>query len=180
MASVRNSKLKRKASTRHAPALARKVMDLASLRQVVEKEKRSGKRIIFANGCFDVLHVGHVRYLQGAKGLGDILIVGLNSDESVRRLKGRGRPVLDQRARAILLSGLACVDYIVIFEDDTVDRLLVELKPHFHCKGGDYTPESVPEKETVKNYGGSTSITGGAKVQSTRWLFEEIKRRHRG
>lgn len=155
-----------------------KLLDLAELKPIVEREKSRGKRIIFANGCFDVLHVGHVRYLNGARELGDLLIVGLNSDASVERLKGRGRPILDQQARAILLSALACVDYIVIFDDDTVDRLLIELKPHFHCKGGDYTAESVPEKETVRNYGGSTSITGGAKVQSTRWLFEEIKRRH--
>ncbi|HSP05927.1 MAG TPA: adenylyltransferase/cytidyltransferase family protein [Acidobacteriota bacterium] len=157
-----------------------KILELSQLKLIVEHEKTAGKRIVFANGCFDVLHVGHVRYLKGARALGDILIVGLNSDASVRRLKGQGRPILDQKARAVLVSALACVDYVVIFEDDTVDRLLVELKPHFHCKGGDYTVESVPEKETVEEYGGSTSITGGAKVQSTRWLFEEIKRRYRG
>lgn len=157
-----------------------KVLALDELKPIVEREKSRGKKIIFANGCFDVLHVGHIRYLKGARDLGDILVVGLNSDASARRLKGKGRPILDEQARAALLSALACVDYVVIFEDDTVDRLLIELKPHFHCKGGDYTVESVPEKETVKNYGGSTSITGGAKVQSTRWLFEEIKRRYGG
>lgn len=157
-----------------------KILELSQLKLIVEHEKTAGKTIVFANGCFDVLHVGHVRYLKGARALGDVLIVGLNSDASVRRLKGQGRPILDQKARAVLVSALACVDYVVIFEDDTVDRLLVELKPHFHCKGGDYTVESVPEKETVEEYGGSTSITGGAKVQSTRWLFEEIKRRYRG
>ncbi|HET6267042.1 MAG TPA: adenylyltransferase/cytidyltransferase family protein [Acidobacteriota bacterium] len=140
-------------------------------------EKKRGARIVFANGCFDVLHVGHVRYLQQAKALGNYLIVGLNSDSSVLRLKGPGRPVLDQDARAVLLAALECVDAVVIFQDDTVDRLLIELEPHYHCKGSDYTPESVPEKETVKQYGGSTSITGGEKVQSTRWLFEEIKRK---
>jgi rfaE bifunctional protein nucleotidyltransferase chain/domain len=118
--------------------------------------------------------------LQGAREQGDFLIVGLNSDSSVRRLKGEGRPVLDQETRATLLAALECVDAVVIFEDDTVNRLLVELKPHLHCKGGDYTPETVPEKETVKQYGGATSITGGGKVQSTRWLFEEIRRRYSG
>ena len=155
-----------------------KVKTLLELRSVVAQHKEHGKRVVFANGCFDVLHVGHVRYLQQARSLGNYLVVGLNSDDSVCRLKGEKRPVLDQAARASLLSALQCVDAIVIFEDDTVDRILIELKPHFHCKGSDYTPESVPEKETVKNYGGSTSITGGEKVQSTRWLFEEIKRRH--
>jgi rfaE bifunctional protein nucleotidyltransferase chain/domain len=153
-----------------------KVRTLNELKAILES--RNQKRIVFANGCFDVLHVGHVRYLQEARALGDLLIVGLNSDNSVRRLKGEGRPVLDQEARAKLLDALECVDYIVIFEDDTVDRLLVELRPDFHCKGSDYTPETVPEKETVRQYGGSTSITGGRKVQSTRWLFEEIRRRY--
>lgn len=157
-----------------------KVRSLPDLSRIVQREKKRGHRVVFANGCFDVLHVGHIRYLQDARKKGDVLIVGLNSDESARRLKGKGRPVLDQDARSLLLSSLACVDHVVIFDDDTVDRLLVELKPHFHCKGGDYTVESVPEKETVKSYGGSTTITGGAKVQSTRWLFEEIKRRHTG
>ena len=133
---------------------------------------------MFANGCFDVLHVGHVRYLQEAREQGDYLIVGLNSDASVRRLKGEGRPILDQNHRSVLLSALECVDSVIIFEDDTVDRLLIELKPHLHCKGGDYTPETIPEKETVEQYGGTTSITGGRKVQSTRWLFEEIRRRY--
>lgn len=157
-----------------------KLRSLEQLKDLVSKQKSEGHRVVFANGCFDVLHVGHVRYLQEAREKGDILIVGLNSDASVRRLKGEGRPVLDQDARAILLGALECVDFIVIFEDDTVDRLLIELKPHLHCKGSDYSPETVPEKETVKQYGGATSITGGGKVQSTRWLFEEIRRRYSG
>ena len=155
-----------------------KLRELPELKKILESSRWLGERIVFANGCFDILHVGHVRYLQDAKALGDLLIVGLNSDSSVRKLKGEGRPIIDQNGRAILLAALECVDYIVLFEDDTVDRLLVELKPHLHCKGGDYTPETVPEKETVKQYGGATSITGGRKVQSTRWLFEEIRRRY--
>jgi rfaE bifunctional protein nucleotidyltransferase chain/domain len=160
--------------------LESKTKTLDQLKRIVEDARASGKRVVFANGCFDVLHVGHVRYLNEAKALGDLLIVGLNSDASVLRLKGKGRPILDETARGKLLSALECVDYLVLFDDDTVDRLLIELRPHFHCKGGDYTPENVPEKETVRNYGGSTSITGGAKVQSTRWLFEEIRRRFGG
>jgi rfaE bifunctional protein nucleotidyltransferase chain/domain len=157
-----------------------KLRSLEELKQIVSSKKSEGSRVVFANGCFDVLHVGHVRYLRDALDQGDLLIVGLNSDESVRRLKGEGRPVLDQEHRAFLLAALECIDYILIFEDDTVDRLLIELKPHLHCKGGDYTPETVPEKETVAQYGGSTSITGGGKVQSTRWLFEEIRRKYSG
>ena len=157
-----------------------KLHSLDQLQQIVSAQKSMGHKIIFTNGCFDVLHVGHIRYLQGARDQGDYLIVGLNSDASVRRLKGEGRPILNQESRANLLGALECVDAIVIFEDDTVDRLLIELKPHLHCKGGDYTPETVPEKETVKQYGGATSITGGEKIQSTRWLFEEIRRKHSG
>lgn len=157
-----------------------KVKKLYDLKVLIESEKEQGKKIVFANGCFDVLHVGHVRYLSEAKSLGDVLVVGLNSDTSVRRLKGQGRPVLDQQARATILSALQSVDHILIFEDDRVDRLLVELKPHLHCKGSDYTPDTIPEKETVRQYGGSSTITGGDKVQSTRWLFEEIKRRFSG
>ena len=155
-----------------------KIVGLSDLKQILDQSKAAGKRIVFANGCFDVLHVGHIRYLQDARAQGDLLVVGLNSDRSVRRLKGEGRPVLNEDSRAKLLSALECVDYIILFEDDTVDRLLIELKPHLHCKGGDYTPDTVPEKETVKQYGGATSITGGQKIQSTRWLFKEIRRRY--
>ena len=155
-----------------------KLKTLEELNAIVRVAKEEGKRIVFANGCFDVLHVGHIRYLRDAKQQGDVLIVGLNNDASVRRLKGEGRPILDQESRAILLEALEDVDYIQIFPDDTVDRLLLELKPHVHAKGSDYSIESVPERETVKSYGGSTSITGGEKLQSTRWLFEEIKRRY--
>jgi D-glycero-beta-D-manno-heptose 1-phosphate adenylyltransferase len=165
------------ADTCHRCPIDMKTKTVEELKQIVDKARQENKKVVFANGCFDVLHVGHVRYLKDAKDLGDVLIVGLNSDSSVTRLKGKGRPILDQVARAKLLSGLECVDYLVVFEDDTVDRLLIELRPHYHCKGGDYTPENIPEKETIKTYGGSTSITGGAKVQSTRWLFDEIRRR---
>jgi rfaE bifunctional protein nucleotidyltransferase chain/domain len=154
-----------------------KVKKLYDLKRLIDREKKAGKKIVFANGCFDVLHVGHVRYLNEAKSLGDVLVVGLNSDSSVRKIKGDRRPVLDQHARATILSALQCVDHILIFDDDTVDRLLMELKPYLHCKGSDYTPDTIPERDTVKQYGGSNSITGGEKVQSTRWLFEEIKRR---
>ena len=160
------------------PSTASKIKSLSELKTIVANEKSRGRKIVFANGCFDLLHVGHIRYLNEAKSQGDILIVGLNSDDSVCRLKGDGRPILDQKGRAILLSALQAVDYVIIFEDDTVDRLLIELKPHFHSKGSEYSTDTVPEKETVKSYGGTTSITGGEKIQSTRWLFEEIRRRY--
>ena len=156
-----------------------KLKTVEELKPIVESAKQNGRTVVFANGCFDILHPGHVRYLQAARAKGDILIVAINSDASARRLKGEGRPVLDQQARAILLSALECVDYLILFEDDTVDRLLIELKPQIHCKGTDYSAESVPERETVKSYGGSTIILGGEKIQSTRWLFEEIRRRYR-
>jgi rfaE bifunctional protein nucleotidyltransferase chain/domain len=155
-----------------------KLRDLQELKPLVEQWKQQGKRIVFANGCFDLLHVGHVRYLQDAKTQGDVLIVGLNSDESTRRLKGEGRPLLNQRDRAFMLSGLECVDHVVIFEDDTADGLLLELRPHIHCKGGDYSPETIPERNTVRSYGGTATITGGRKVQSTGWLLEKIRRRY--
>ena len=155
-----------------------KTVDLPDLKLEVQEWKTTGKIIVLANGCFELLHVGHVRYLQEARSQGDILIVALNSDQSTRTLKGPGHPVLNQQERATLLSALECVDRIIIFEDDTVDRLLIELKPHFHCKGGDYSVGTVPEKETVKEYGGTTSITGGQKIQSTRWIIEEIRRRY--
>jgi rfaE bifunctional protein nucleotidyltransferase chain/domain len=153
-------------------------MELSQLKEQVTEWKKAGKKVVLANGCFEILHVGHVRYLQDAKRQGDILVVALNSDDSTQRLKGEGHPILTESERAEMLSALECVDCVVIFYDDTVDRLLVELKPHFHCKGGDYSIETVPEKETVKQYGGTTSITGGQKVQSTSWLIEEIRRRH--
>lgn len=155
-----------------------KITPLSKLKKIVEEAKSAGSRIVFANGCFDLLHVGHIRYLQDAARQGDVLVVGLNSDDSVRRLKGNGRPILAQNDRALLLAALECVNYIIIFNDDTADRLLIELEPHIHCKGGDYSAETVPEKDTVRNYGGTTSITGGPKVQSTRGLFEEIRRRY--
>lgn len=155
-----------------------KLKNLEQLKKIVVAEKQNGKIIVFANGCFDILHPGHVRYLEAARAEGDLLIVALNSDPSIRRLKGEGRPILEERDRIILLSALECIDYLIVFEDDTVDRLLIELKPQIHCKGADYSPETVPERETVRSYGGSTNIIGGEKIQSTRWLIEEIQRKY--
>jgi rfaE bifunctional protein nucleotidyltransferase chain/domain len=140
----------------------------------ITADRREGRTIAFANGCFDLLHVGHVRYLQGARAEADRLIVAINSDASTRGLKGEGRPILDERARAELVAALACVDYVVIFDDPTVDRLLNLFQPDVHCKGTDYTAETVPERVTVRAYGGRVAIVGDPKDHSTRELLAKL------
>jgi len=137
------------------------------LATIVEGLKAAGKRIIFSNGCFNLLHVGHIRCLVEARTLGDALIVALNSDDSVRTLKGADYPLVPAEERAFVLSSLECVDYVTVFADTTCDRLLLALKPHVHAKGSDYTPENLPERDTVRSYGGEIAITGGAKDHST-------------
>ncbi len=144
------------------------------LLEQVNADRRAGRTVAFANGCFDLLHVGHVRYLQAARAEADRLIVAVNSDASVRRLKGEGRPILDENARAELVAALACVDYVVIFGDATVDRLLTLLKPDVHCKGTDYTVETVPELKTVRAYGGRVAIVGDPKDHSTGELLAKL------
>ena len=134
-----------------------------------------GREVIFANGCFDIIHVGHVRYLQAARDEGELLIVGLNGDRSVARLKGAGRPLIPESERAEILAAFSCVDFITIFNEETVDRLLLELKPDVHAKGTDYTMESVPEKATVESYGGRIAIVGDPKNHSTQQLLESIR-----
>jgi D-glycero-beta-D-manno-heptose 1-phosphate adenylyltransferase len=144
-----------------------------------EQLRRQGCRIAFANGCFDLLHVGHVRYLAGARSQGDILVVGVNSDASVAHLKGPGRPLLPAEARAELVVALESVDYVVVFEEPTVSELLEELRPHVHCKGTDYTEETVPEREVMKRLGGAVRIVGDAKNHSTRDILAEIAERNK-
>ena len=141
--------------------------------------RRAGRRVSFANGCFDVLHAGHVRYLQAAKQQGDVLVVGINSDRSVSALKGPGRPLLPASARAELVAALESVDYVIIFEELTAEAMLSELRPHVHCKGPDYTPETVPERALAKSLGIAMAIVGDAKNHSTRNLLAEIARRYR-
>ena len=140
----------------------------------VAAERAAKHTISFANGAFDLLHVGHVRYLQGAAQEGDVLVVAVNDDASVRALKGDGRPVLAAEARAELVAALRCVDYVVIFPELTVGPLLEALRPDVHCKGTDYTVESVPEREIVKAYGGRTAIVGDPKDHSTRDLLARV------
>ena len=147
----------------------------SELERLVAGDRRAGRTIAFANGCFDVLHVGHVRYLQGAAAEADRLIVAINDDGSVRRMKGANRPVLPAADRAELVAALRGVDYVVVFPDDTVTRLLELLKPDVHCKGTDYTVDTVPERETVRAYGGRIAIVGDPKDHSTSELLGRIK-----
>ncbi len=141
---------------------------------IVRRAQSSGRRVVFANGCFDLLHVGHVRYLEGAKSLGDLLLVAINSDASVRGLKGEGRPLQPQNDRAEMIASMEAVDYVTIFDSPTVEPLLIEIRPDVHAKGTDYTRETVPERETVRAYGGHVEIVGDPKGHSTRDLIRSI------
>ena len=153
-----------------------KVVAREELARRLADERAAGRTIAFANGCFDLLHVGHVRYLESASHEADILVVAVNDDESVRRLKGEGRPILPAADRAELVAALRCVDYVVVFPEPTVGPLLTALRPDVHCKGTDYTVESVPERDIVKGYGGRTAIVGDPKDHSTRDLLSRIAR----
>lgn len=152
----------------------RNLYPIARLTKIIQEHKKRGEKIVLANGCFDLIHIGHIRYLKEAKEEGDILVVALNSDSSVRKLKGEGRPLLSQEERAEIISSFSFVDYITFFEEPNVEKILLALEPDVHAKGSDYTKETVPEKETVKGYGGKIAITGGPKVKSTSQLIEEI------
>ena len=144
------------------------------MKKIIQEHKKKGQTIVLANGCFDLIHVGHIRYLKHAKTKGDILVLALNTDSSVRKLKGRGRPILNQKERESILSSFSFVDYITFFDEPNVEKLLLALKPHVHAKGSDYSEETVPEKETVKSYGGTIAITGGQKIRSTSQIIEDI------
>jgi rfaE bifunctional protein nucleotidyltransferase chain/domain len=141
----------------------------------VRRDRANGLTIAFANGAFDLLHVGHIRYLEGAKREGDRLVVAINDDESVRRLKGSSRPVLPQADRAELVAALRAVDYVVIFSEPTVTSLLELLTPDVHCKGTDYTVETVPERDAVRAYGGRIAIVGDPKDHSTSDLVSRLR-----
>ena len=134
----------------------------------------AGKKVVLANGCFDILHVGHVRYLEGARNLGDTLVVAINSDRSVKALKGESRPILNENERVALVSALRCVDYVVVFDEDDVTRVLNVLRPSIHAKGTDYSEATVPEREQVLAYGGQVRITGDPKDHSTRDVIRRI------
>lgn len=156
-----------------------KILSLDVLKERLAEHRRRGRRIVLANGCFDLLHVGHVRYLEGARREGDVLVVGVNDDAGVRRLKGAGRPLLGARDRARLVAALAAVDDVVIFAEPTVAALIETLCPDVHAKGTDYTPETVPEREAVRATGGRVAIVGDPKGHSTRDLLAAIREKFR-
>lgn len=151
-----------------------RVLAESELIAAVQADRAAGRTLAFANGCFDLLHVGHVRYLQGSAAEADRLIVAVNTDRSVQGLKGPNRPILPEHDRAELVAALRGVSYVVLFEDPTVERLLRLLKPDVHCKGTDYTVESVPERAVVLEYGGRTAIVGDPKNHNTRELIARI------
>jgi len=151
------------------------VLSEPELVQAVARDKAAGRTVALANGCFDLLHVGHVRYLQSAAAEADRLVVAINDDQSVAALKGEDRPVQPAVDRAELVDALRGVDYVIVFGDMTVERLLLLLKPDVHCKGTDYTIDSVPERAVVLSYGGRTAIVGDPKQQNTRELLARIR-----
>jgi len=152
-----------------------KIGTLQDVERLVGEARSAGRSVALANGCFDVLHVGHVRYLAGARAEADVLVVGINGDASVRRLKGEGRPVMPEGDRALVVAALSSVDHVVIFPEDDVSRLLLALRPDVHCKGTDYTPETVPERDVVLSCGGRIAIVGDPKHHDTRRVLERIR-----
>ena len=152
------------------------VLDRAALARRLDAERAAGKTIVLANGCFDLLHVGHVRYLEAARKEGDVLVVAINTDESVRRNKGEGRPLVPQDERAEVLAALRCVDYVTAFGETTADDLIRALRPHVHAKGTEWRADNVPELATVKSIGARVAICGDAKTHSS----SDLAKRSRG
>lgn len=158
---------------RHAES---KIVSRDQAREYLVGHRRRGQRIVLANGCFDILHVGHIRYLEGSKKEGDVLVVGVNADSSVQDLKGPGRPILDEKARAQLVAALRAVDYVVIFDEPNVENLLETLRPDVHAKGTDYSAETVPERATAARLGIRVAIVGDPKDHSTRKFLEHVRK----
>lgn len=152
-----------------------KIRGVDELTEIVAQRKRQGCKIVFTNGCFDLLHVGHVRILQEARRLGDVLVVGLNSDSSVRALKGEGRPIVPENERAEILAAMECTDYVVIFHELTPERLLARLKPDIHVKGGDYVGKLMPEREIIEGYGGKVVLVPLVSGHSTTRLLARVR-----
>ena len=159
---------------------ASKIVSRERLRELVAEHKRQGRGVVFANGCFDTLHVGHIRYLEGARREGDILVVAVNSDSSVCALKGAGRPILAEAARVDLVAALRAVDYVVLFSKPNVEALLEYVRPDVHAKGTDYTAETVPERATAARLGIRVAIVGDAKDHSTRGFLESVRKAPHG
>ncbi len=154
-----------------------KFLNIDELKAALAVERANNKTIAFANGGFDLIHIGHVRYLKGAGDVADILVLALNSDSSLKKIKGDKRAILDEKSRVRILASFECIDYITLFDETTVDNLLLTLLPDFHCKGSDYTVDTVPERETVKSYGGKIAIVGGDKIRNTSDIIENIKKK---
>jgi len=154
-----------------------KIVDRDGLLEVIKEAHASGKKIVMANGAFDLFHVGHLRYLRGAKELGDILIVAMNDDKSVRKLKGKNRPVVPLEDRMVIVAAMEPVDYVTPFSELTVENMLRLIKPDVHAKGTDYTEETVPEKDVVASYGGKVAIVGDPKDHSSTEFIEKISKR---
>jgi rfaE bifunctional protein nucleotidyltransferase chain/domain len=153
-----------------------KIVTRERLRELLAKHRRRGDKIVLANGCFDTLHVGHIRYLEGARREGDTLVVAVNSDSSVCALKGAGRPILPEAARAALVGALRSVDYVLLFGEPNVEALLQELRPDVHAKGTDYTADSVPERATSARLGIRVAIVGDPKDHSTREFLDSVRK----
>ncbi|MDQ2922470.1 MAG: adenylyltransferase/cytidyltransferase family protein [Acidobacteriota bacterium] len=151
------------------------ILERENLVARVNAEKEKGRSVVLANGCFDILHAGHVRYLEGARALGDILVVGINSDNQVTRLKGQGRPILPELDRAEIVASLRAVDLVTIFDEPTVTELLLAIRPDIHAKGTDYTEETVPERDVVRSFGGRVRIVGDPKDHSTSELIRRFQ-----
>ena len=152
-----------------------RIHNRVSLVEQLAIARQQGLSVILANGCFDPLHVGHVRYLEGAKALGDVLVVGINSDEQVRRMKGKGRPLIPQSERAEIVASLAAVDFVTIFDEPTVESLLLALQPDVHAKGTDYSEDTVPERNVVRSFGGRVAIVGDPKEHSSTDLIKSLR-----
>ncbi|HEX5706905.1 MAG TPA: adenylyltransferase/cytidyltransferase family protein [Pyrinomonadaceae bacterium] len=163
-----------KADEQNTAEAASRVLERNRLIARVAIARKNGARVVFANGCFDLLHVGHVRYLEAARALGDLLVVGINSDEQVRALKGEGRPFVPERERAELVASLRAVGLVTIFHEPTVEQLLLAIRPDIHAKGTDYTEESVPERDVVRSYGGSVRIVGDPKEHSSTEMLRKV------
>jgi rfaE bifunctional protein nucleotidyltransferase chain/domain len=151
-----------------------KILSREELKRRLDAHRKKGERVVLSNGCFDILHVGHTRYLSGAKAEGDILVVAINSDAGVRQLKGADRPVLPEQERAELVAAIADVDYVLIFDEPNVEALLETLRPDVHAKGTDYTPDTVPERDVAKKLGVRVAIVGDAKRHSTKDLLARL------
>ena len=152
-----------------------RIVDRTTLIDRVRDARDRGMTVVLANGCFDVLHAGHVRYLEGARSIGDLLVVGINSDEQVATLKGAGRPLLPESERAETVAALAAVDLVTIFSEPTVEKLLLAIKPDIHAKGTDYTEDTVPERDVVRSFGGRVAIVGDPKDHSTSEMIRRFK-----